>query len=97
MCRVVNLGPALTTLAGVTSRQQRGDADHSAQEHYKLWLVGFMGRPHRNACRPLASLCLDCMAIQMRLLDDGLHHGWKVGYTLTAGHYLQQSTCSSLR
>lgn len=50
MCRVVNLGPELTTLAGITSREQRGDTDYPVQEHYKLWLVGFMGSPHGNAC-----------------------------------------------
>lgn len=54
MCRVVNLGPAVTTLAGITSRQQRGGADHSAQEHYKLWLVRFMGRRIAMRGRPLA-------------------------------------------
>lgn len=87
MCRVVNLGPALTTLAGITSRQQRGGADHSVQEHYKLWLVGFMGRPHGNACRPLASPCLDCITVQMRLLEDGL--------CVTAGD-IGHSDCRSL-
>lgn len=58
MCRVVNLGPALTKSAGITSRQRRGGADHSAQEHYKLWLVGFMGFVHGNACRPFSAALL---------------------------------------
>lgn len=97
MCRVVNLGPALTTLAGITSRQQRGGADHSAQEHYKLWLVGFMGRPHGNARRPLASPCLDCITVQMRLLDDGLCLTAGILDTLTAGRSLQHSSGFKLR
>lgn len=58
MCRVVNLGPALTALAGITSRQQRGGADHSAQEHYKLWLVRFMGSRHSNACPAFSAVVL---------------------------------------
>lgn len=58
MCRVVNLEPALTTLAGITSRQQRGGADHSAQEHYKLWLVRFMGRRQSNACPAFSAVVL---------------------------------------
>lgn len=95
MCRVVNLGPALTTLAGITSRQQRGGADHSVQEHYKLWLVGFMGRPHGNACRPLASPCLDCITVQMRLLDDELCVTAGILDTMTASRYLQHSSGSS--
>lgn len=51
VCRVVNLETELTTLAGITSREQRGDSDYPVQRHIKLWLVGFMGSPHGNACR----------------------------------------------
>ena len=51
-CRVVNLEPGLTEVAGITSRQRRGYADHCVQQHYKLRLVGFMGSSHGNARQP---------------------------------------------
>lgn len=56
---LVQRSPAL---AGITSRQQRGDADHSVQQQYKLWLVGFMGIPHGNACPPFISVALSWIA-----------------------------------
>lgn len=65
MCRSVHLEHALTKLAGITSKQQCVGADHSVQQHYKLWLAGFMGSSHGNACQPLASPCVDRIITQV--------------------------------